>query len=51
MATSPSHVPVASDVTGANSGFLGAFGFVNTPGVNPAVALVPNQDVLMFVFP
>jgi hypothetical protein len=38
---------VASDISMTNTGFLGAYGNVNTgPGI-----LVPNQDVLMFVFP
>ena len=37
---------VAGDITKTNSGFLGAFGYVNVAGV-----LVPNQDVLMVHFP
>ena len=36
---------VASDFLLGNSGFLGAYGFVN------AAALVPNQDVAVFSFP
>ncbi len=38
---------VASDASGANTGFLGAFGpVISGPGV-----LVPNQDVVAFLFP
>jgi hypothetical protein len=36
---------VASDFLLSNSGFLGAFGFVSPS------ALVPNQDVAIFIFP
>jgi len=37
---------VASDITGATLGFMGAFGMVST---GPDI-LVPNQDVVMFAF-